>query len=97
RFLHDALPICSLGVINRVLPSPHAPLLAGILLGDESGIPADVREAFNRTGAAHVLAISGSNIAILLRVLMGLLTPLAGRARALALFSAWIVTDAVRG
>jgi len=85
----------SLGVINRVLPSPHAPLLAGILLGDESGIPADVREAFNRTGAAHVLAISGSNIAILLRVLMGLLTPLAGRDRALALSSALIFGYAV--
>lgn len=72
----------SVQTIRRLLPSPQAPLLAGILLGDESGIPADVREAFNRTGAAHVIAISGANIAILLRVLMGLLDPVVGRKRA---------------
>lgn len=85
----------STAVIERLLPSPQAPLLIGILLGDESGIPADVREAFNRTGAAHVLAISGANIAILLRVLMGLLAPLAGRRRALWLSSALVFGYAV--
>jgi len=72
----------SVQTIRRLLPSPQAPLLAGILLGDESEIPADVREAFNRTGAAHVIAISGANIAILLRVLMGLLDPVLGKKRA---------------
>lgn len=81
----------SIAAIGRMLPSPQAPLLTGILLGDESGIPADVREAFNRTGAAHVLAISGANIAILLRVLMGLLLPFAGRRHALWLSSALVV------
>lgn len=85
----------SLDVIERILPSPQAPLLAGILLGDESGIPADVREAFNRTGASHVLAISGANIAVLLRVLMGLLAPVAGSKRAAAISIAMIALYAV--
>jgi predicted membrane metal-binding protein len=39
-------------------------LLAGILLGDEGGIPQDVKQAFQDTGTAHVIAISGFNVAI---------------------------------
>ncbi|NDJ52200.1 MAG: DUF4131 domain-containing protein [Chloroflexi bacterium] len=51
--------------IIRLLPDPQASLLAGILLGIESGISPEVREAFNAVGATHVIAISGSNMAIL--------------------------------
>lgn len=68
--------------IDRLLPSPQAPLLDGILLGMESSIPEDVREAFNRTGTSHVIAISGANIIIVIRVLMGLLKPSLGEKRA---------------
>lgn len=85
----------SAAIIEEVLPSPQAPVLAGILLGDESGIPKDVREAFNRTGASHVIAISGANIAVLLRALMGLLTPLAGKDRAALLASVGVAVYAV--
>jgi competence protein ComEC len=65
--------------IDQLLPSPQAPLLSGILLGIESGISIDIREAFNDTGTAHVIAISGANIVIVIRVLMGLLGPIGGR------------------
>ncbi len=68
--------------INRLLPSPEAPLLSGILLGVESGIPEDVREDFNRTGTAHIIAISGANMIIVIGVLMALLQPSLGRKRA---------------
>jgi competence protein ComEC len=51
--------------ILRLLPDPQASLLAGILLGIESGIAPEVREAFNATGTTHVIAISGANLAIL--------------------------------
>ncbi len=51
--------------ISQLLPDPQASLLEGILLGIETGISADVREAFNATGATHVIAISGSNMVIL--------------------------------
>ncbi|HML20095.1 MAG TPA: ComEC/Rec2 family competence protein [Aggregatilinea sp.] len=71
--------------IDQQLPSPQAPLLSGILLGDESSIPDDVQTAFQRTGTAHIVAISGSNIVIVIGVLMGLLQPSLGRRRA-----AWI-------
>ncbi|HLV45163.1 MAG TPA: ComEC/Rec2 family competence protein [Aggregatilineales bacterium] len=58
--------------ITRLLPDPQASLLSGILLGIESGISDDVREAFNATGATHVIAISGSNLVILAGVLQTL-------------------------
>jgi competence protein ComEC len=68
--------------IQQLLPSPQAPLLNGILIGVESSIPDDVREAFNRTGTTHVIAISGANIIVVIRVLMGMLKPGLGERRA---------------
>lgn len=68
--------------IDQLLPSPQAPLLNGILLGVESAIPDDVREAFNRTGTAHIIAISGANIIIVMGVMMRLLTSGFGKRRA---------------
>ena len=68
--------------INRLLPSPQAPLLSGILIGVESSIPPDVRDDFDRTGTSHIIAISGSNIIVVIQVLMGLLKPSLGTRRA---------------
>ena len=41
------------------VPEPQTSLLAGIPLGDDSGIPEDVQEAFRMTGTPHIIAISG--------------------------------------
>ncbi len=46
-------------VIYILFPSPEAPLLAGILLGIESDLPASLVTAFQNTGTAHIIAISG--------------------------------------
>ena len=46
-------------------PDPEASLLAGILLGAEGSISPEVREAFNRTGTSHIIAISGFNISLI--------------------------------
>ena len=53
-----------------------------MLLGIEGGIPPEVDEAFRATGTTHVIVISGSNIALLTGVLMGLLGLLIGKRRA---------------
>lgn len=53
-----------LTLIYRYLPDPEASLLAGIVLGYESGIPDDVDQAFKDTGTTHIIAISGFNITI---------------------------------
>jgi competence protein ComEC len=59
--------------INRMQPEPHASLLAGLLTGNRSGLPADVTEEFRRSGISHIIAISGYNITIILSVMGGLL------------------------
>lgn len=70
------------GVINAVFPEPEASLLSGILLGIERGIPADVWQAFVDTNTAHIVVISGFNIAILAGVLLHAFGNLIGRRRA---------------
>ena len=45
-------------VVAQILPEPQASLLTGILLGDDSGIPKSVQDAFRATGTSHVIAIS---------------------------------------
>ncbi len=57
-------------VINRIMPEPEAALLNGILLGIQSGIPRDLYDQFNATGASHVIVISGSNISLLVGILL---------------------------
>ncbi len=59
--------------IGANLPEPQAGLLTGILLGDESGIGPELRDAFAAVGASHVIAISGFNMAVLSGVIQGLL------------------------
>jgi competence protein ComEC len=43
-------------------PDPTVRLLRAILLGDKGQVSPQVRQAFNRAGVAHVLAISGLHI-----------------------------------
>lgn len=47
--------------VYRYFPDPEASLVAGILLGVESGIPEEVEIAFQDTGTTHIIAISGFN------------------------------------
>ena len=56
----------------------EAAVLAALTLGDRSGLRTDVREIFARTGASHVLALSGLHLGILATLLMMLLWPLGG-------------------
>lgn len=65
----------ALKVIYRLWPDPEASLLAGILLGVESGIPEPVERAFQDTGTSHIIAISGFNITIV----AGLFSKVLGR------------------
>ncbi|MCX6071609.1 MAG: ComEC/Rec2 family competence protein, partial [Chloroflexi bacterium] len=68
-------------VLRTLLPEPEASLLSGILLGIESGIPAALRQAYNTTGTAHNIAISGFNIAIIAGLFSRLFTRWLGARR----------------
>jgi competence protein ComEC len=59
--------------INAALPEPYAGLLVGMLLGDERGIAREVEDAFAKTGAAHVIAISGYNMAVITAIVLAVL------------------------
>ena len=77
--------------IARLLPEPQASLLTGILLGVETGIPADLMADFSATGTTHIIAISGFNISIIAGLFSGLSARLFGRRRAMPLAVAGIV------
>lgn len=56
------------------LPLPHAPFMAGLIVGGTNGFPSDVLQDFQRTGASHIVAVSGSNVAIVISLCLTLLT-----------------------
>ena len=51
--------------IYRLFPDPESSLLAGILLGADTGLTRELQQAFKNTGTAHIIAISGFNISII--------------------------------
>lgn len=76
-----ALKERALATLYQLYPDPEASLIAGILLGVESGIPAEVERAFQNSGTAHIIAISGFNIALLSGLFTALFSRLLGRWR----------------
>ncbi len=67
--------------IYLIFPDPEASLLAGILLGVETGLPKDLQQAFKDTGTAHIIAISGFNIAIIAGLFFTLFSRVLGQTR----------------
>ncbi len=76
-----ALKERSLAVNYRIFPDPEASLLAGILLGVDTGLPPDLQQAFKDTGTAHIIAISGFNITIIAALLVTVFNRLLGPRR----------------
>ena len=58
--------------IYTLFRNPENSLMAGIILGDETKIPARVERDFQRTGTAHIIAISGANFTVLCWFLLAL-------------------------
>jgi competence protein ComEC len=76
-----ALKEVSLKNVYRLFVDPEASLLAGILLGVDTGLPARLEQAFNDTGTSHIIAISGFNIAVIAGVFAFLFNRLLGARR----------------
>jgi competence protein ComEC len=74
----------SLDNIYRLFPDPEASLLAGILLGVDSGLSEPLQQAFKNTGTAHIIAISGFNIAIIAGIFVKLFSRILGTRRGAA-------------
>ena len=80
--------------LAKALPEPQGSLAQGILLGIRGNIPHSLNQAFSRTGTAHLLAISGLHIAIVIGVVLSLAILAFGRQRSiyiwLALIAIWL-------
>ncbi len=80
--------------LARALPEPQGSLAQGILLGIRGNIPDSLYEAFSRTGTAHLLAISGLHIAIVIGMVLSFGILAFGRQRGiyiwLALIAIWL-------
>lgn len=85
--------------LGRVLPQPEAAIAAGLVVGGREELPAPVREAFARTGASHLLAVSGFNMMLVAAGAFGVLAPLVGRRRAAlgALGAIWLFAGVTAG
>lgn len=49
--------------LQRALPEPEASLAAGIAYGRDQTLPDDLYDDFRTSGLAHIVAVSGSNVA----------------------------------
>ena len=51
--------------IQKVIPSPEAELMGGILLGTKRSLGKDLEDKFRITGLVHIVVLSGYNITII--------------------------------
>ena len=60
-------------VLDRIPPGEGRALLRALVLGQRGELPARLREAFSALGTAHLLAISGLHLGLVLGLAFGLL------------------------
>lgn len=51
--------------LSRVLPEPHGSFLAGLTVGEQSGLPQKLEEDFRKIGVIHIIVLSGYNISVI--------------------------------
>lgn len=56
------------------LPADARGLVPGLVIGDTSGTPPDLTAAMQATGLTHLTAVSGSNVAVILALAIGVCT-----------------------
>ena len=57
--------------LERGLAAPEAALLRGMVLGEDERLTEEVRDEFQRSGLAHILAVSGANVMLLAALVLG--------------------------
>jgi len=67
----------------------HQGVLKALIVGQRQQIPQDLRDAFNRSGVGHLLAISGLHIGIVATVAFMIFSCMLSRFK-LFLFNAWV-------
>ena len=72
----DRLRDVILSSMRRNLSPAASALAAGFLIGETRNIPPDIYEFFRDSGTLHLLAVSGSNVALLVLFFVVILQPL---------------------
>ncbi|MFA4937445.1 MAG: ComEC/Rec2 family competence protein [Patescibacteria group bacterium] len=72
--------------LSQMLPEPHSSLIAGIIWGEQAGLPYDLKQAFKRTGTTHILAVSGYNVTTITAILFTLLVAVGLKRKSASLF-----------
>lgn len=85
------------GRVRETFPADVQPIVAAILTGDARAIPAEDREAFARTGTAHMFSVSGSHVALIASALTMLTAWLAPRWRAVVVIALMMAFVGVTG
>ncbi len=57
--------------VDKLWVEPESSLMAGLLYGARAGFSPEVNNDFSRSGITHIVAISGYNISIIAKVLLG--------------------------
>lgn len=52
--------------LRKIFSSEHAGVLSGMIVGETSSIPENIKEYFQKAGVTHLLAVSGSNVAMVI-------------------------------
>jgi len=78
--------------LARALPEPQGSLAQAILLGLRGNIPDSLYEAFSRTGTAHLLAISGLHISIIIAMFLSFGILVFGRRRSIYIWLTLLIT-----
>jgi len=58
--------------VQQLLPEPHAALLIGMLIGSKEQFTDDFKANLASTGTAHIIAVSGFNITLLIGLVMSI-------------------------
>jgi competence protein ComEC len=61
-------------IIYKNAPSPQREIIEAMTIGDQNGIPTDIRDNFNKTGTSHILSISGLHIGMVAATAFFLIT-----------------------
>ncbi len=59
--------------ISENFSAPQKFIVEGVILGNDKNMPRDLKDKFNAIGLSHITAVSGSNIVILISLLLPLL------------------------
>lgn len=56
--------------LQKIIPSPEAELLGGILLGTKRSLGTELEENFRRVGLIHIVVLSGYNVSIIAEAIL---------------------------